>query len=220
MLIRHAFAILNRILPAEEASAHCDIPCGIYDPHLAQVAALTVVRMNQLIEGLEAPGGGGGPPTKEDRVKFLNSLTRYIATKEEHAELVKHEVRIIRGDFFKPDHSPANIGALVDGIMTTASAARQHADKPAAEQKAVVKKIADNPHKNARAVVRQHDKDAVTASIEAEAPMPDGPFRVLLVDFPGAYGKRAGDGPQLGQTPDPTLAARGREVLRAADARA
>ena len=134
MLIRHAFAILNRILPAEEASAHCDIPCGIYDPHLAQVAALTVVRMNQLIEGLEAPGGGGGPPTKEDRVKFLNSLTRYIATKEEHAELVKHEVRIIRGDFFKPDNSPANIGELVDGIMKTASAARQNVDKAAGEK--------------------------------------------------------------------------------------
>ena len=134
MPMRHAFAILNRILPAEEASAHCDIPCGIYDPHLAQVAALTVVRMNQLIEGLEAPGGGGGPPTKEDRVKFLNSLTRYIATKEEHAELVKHEVRIIRGDFFKPDNSPANIGELVDGIMKTASAARQNVDKAAAEK--------------------------------------------------------------------------------------
>ncbi len=134
MPIRRAFAILNRILPAEEASAHCDIPCGIYDPHLAQVAALTVVRMNQLIEALEAPGGGGGMPSKEDRVKFLNSLSRYIATKEEHAELVKHEVRIIRGDFFKPDNSPANIGELVDGIMKTASAARQNVDKAAAEK--------------------------------------------------------------------------------------
>ena len=133
MPMRHAFAILNRILPAEEASAHCDIPCGIYDPHLAQVAALTVVRMNQLIEGLEAPGGGG-PPSKQDRDKYVNSLSRYIATKEEHAELVKHEVRIIRGDFFKPDNSPANIDELVDGIMKTASAARQNVDKAAAEK--------------------------------------------------------------------------------------
>ena len=133
MLMRHAFAIFNRILPAEEAHAHCDIPCGIYDPHLAQVAALTVVRMNQLIEGLEAPGGGG-PPSKQDRDKYVNSLSRYIATKEEHAELVKHEVRIIRGDFFKPDNSPANIDELVDGIMKTASAARQNVDKAAAEK--------------------------------------------------------------------------------------
>ncbi len=133
MPIRRAFALLNRILPAEEASAHCDIPCGIYDPHLAQVAALTVVRMNQLIEGLEAPGGGGGPPSKEDRDKYVNALSRYITVKEEHGELVKREVRIIRGDFFKPDNSPANIDELVDGIMKTASAARQNVDKAAAE---------------------------------------------------------------------------------------
>ena len=133
MPMRHAFAILNRILPTEEVHAHCDIPCGIYDPHLAQVAALTVVRMNQLIEGLEAPGGGG-PPSKQDRDKYVNSLARYIATKEEHSELVKHEVRIIRGDFFKPDNSPANIDELVDGIMKTASKCRQNVDKAAAEQ--------------------------------------------------------------------------------------
>jgi len=135
MPMRHAFALLNRLFPAEEAYAHCDIPCGIYDPHLAQVAALTVVRMNQLIEGLEAPGpGGGGPPSKQDRDKYVNSLSRYIATKEEHAELVKHEVRIIWGDFFKPDNSPGGLHELVDGIMKTASAARQNVDKAAAEQ--------------------------------------------------------------------------------------
>lgn len=133
MPMRHAFAILNRLLPTEEASAHCDIPCGIYDPHLAQIGALTVVRMHQLIEGLEAPGGGS-PPSQEDRVKFLNSLSRYIAVKEEHAELVKHEVRIIRGDFFKPDNSPANIGELVDGIMKLASKCRQNVDMDAAQQ--------------------------------------------------------------------------------------
>ncbi len=46
----------KRRLSTKAVHAHCDIPCGIYDPHLAQIAALTVVRMNQLIEGLEAPG--------------------------------------------------------------------------------------------------------------------------------------------------------------------
>ena len=49
MSVRHAFALLNRLFPAEEAHAHCDIPCGIYDPHLAQIGALTCIRMNQLI---------------------------------------------------------------------------------------------------------------------------------------------------------------------------
>ena len=129
-MLSRVFALLNRLLPAEEAHAHCDIPCGIYDPHLALVGAVTVVRMNQLIEQL-------APPTameKSERDKYMHALVRYTRTKEEHAELVKHEVRIIRGDFFKPDNSPEGLGELVDGIMKTASKARQNIDMEAANQ--------------------------------------------------------------------------------------
>ncbi len=105
MLLQRAFAGFNRLFPTEEAHAHCDIPCGIYDPHAAQIGAHTVIRMNQLIEALEAPGGGGPtPPSKADRDVYLNSLARYITVKEEHAEIVKKEVRIIWGDYFKPEH--------------------------------------------------------------------------------------------------------------------
>ncbi|MFL5683309.1 MAG: superoxide dismutase [Ni], partial [Chloroflexota bacterium] len=35
------------------ARAHCDIPCGIYDPHGAEVAARTVARMVELIGGID-----------------------------------------------------------------------------------------------------------------------------------------------------------------------
>jgi nickel superoxide dismutase len=129
MLARKALALFNRLLPAEDASAHCDIPCGIYDPHYALVAALSVVRMNQLIEALEPPA-----MEKAARDKYMHALARYTATKDEHAELVKHEVRIIRGDFFKPDNSPENLGQIVDGIMKTASKARQNIDMEAANQ--------------------------------------------------------------------------------------
>jgi len=129
MLINRAFALLNRLLPAEEGSAHCDIPCGIYDPHLAQVAALTVIRMNQLISQLEPPA-----MEKAARDDYMHKLARYTATKEHHAELVKHEVRIIRGDFFKPENSPEGLGELVDNIMKTASKARQNIDMDAANQ--------------------------------------------------------------------------------------
>ncbi len=129
MVARTLFALVNRIFPAQEAFAHCDIPCGIYDPHLAQVAALTVIRMNQLIEALEAPA-----MEKAARDKYMHALARYTATKDHHAELVKHEVRIIRGDFFKPENSPDNLSEIVDGIMKTASAARQNIDMAAAEK--------------------------------------------------------------------------------------
>ena len=101
MILSRAFAFLNRLLPAEEASAHCDIPCGIYDPHPAQIAAQTVLRMNQLIEQLPQPGPNA---SKAELDAYENSLSRYIAVKEQHADLVKRELLIIWGDYFKPEH--------------------------------------------------------------------------------------------------------------------
>jgi len=130
MILRRAFALFNRLFPTEEAFAHCDIPCGIYDPHLAQLAALTVVRMNQLINDLKPPQA----MEKAERDRYMHALVRYTDVKEEHAELVKREVRIIRGDFFKPENSPEGLGELVDSIMKTASKARQNIDADAANQ--------------------------------------------------------------------------------------
>jgi len=92
-LVSRALAAADQISPPAIAEAHCDIPCGIYDPHLMQIAALSVLRMNQLIDGLG-----------DDAAKTKANLSRYIAVKEEHAELVKREVRIIFGDYFKPEH--------------------------------------------------------------------------------------------------------------------
>ncbi|MHA2232124.1 MAG: superoxide dismutase, Ni [Candidatus Hodarchaeales archaeon] len=77
----------------KSASAHCDIPCGIYDPHLAQLASHTVLRMANLIQQLDS-----------DSKDYGHKLARYTATKEEHAELVKHEIRVLWGDYFKPEH--------------------------------------------------------------------------------------------------------------------
>ena len=44
-----ALGAIEKLSPARIANAHCDIPCGIYDPHQAQIAAHTVVRMVNLI---------------------------------------------------------------------------------------------------------------------------------------------------------------------------
>jgi nickel superoxide dismutase len=129
MLPQKAFALINRLFPQEDAFAHCDIPCGIYDPHYAQVAALSVLRMVQLIEAMEAPAMDKGA-----RDKYMHALARYTKVKDDHAELVKHEIRIIRGDFFKADNSPKDLGELTDNIMKTASKARQNIDKEAAEE--------------------------------------------------------------------------------------
>ena len=39
------FEALDKRFGLEQAQAHCDVPCGIYDPIVAQIGALTVVRM-------------------------------------------------------------------------------------------------------------------------------------------------------------------------------
>src|SRR5207244_9805497 len=63
---------LDLVSPAPIAHAPCDIPCGIYDPHQAQRAAHTVVRMVDLINQLEKPGPNA---TAEQRQEYTNKLT-------------------------------------------------------------------------------------------------------------------------------------------------
>lgn len=110
--------------PVELVYAHCDIPCGIYDPHEAQIAALTVLRMNQLAADLKAPAAGA---KLEDETNYHAKLARFTATKEAHAERVKHEVRVIWGDYFTADLAKQfpETQELVFSIFKQASKARQ-----------------------------------------------------------------------------------------------
>ena len=75
-----------------EAKAHCDIPCAVYDPAVAQYAALSVVRFLDLI---------GEMPDDIQSKKDLAHLSRLVQQKEEHAIEVKEAVRTIWGDYFK-----------------------------------------------------------------------------------------------------------------------
>jgi nickel superoxide dismutase len=119
--------IIERIFPVTEVQAHCDIPCGIYDPHHAQVACLTVIRMiDRITEHKEV----------EHSVDWHNEVSRYIAQKEEHAEIVKHEVRVIWGDYFKTPQFEKypELHELTHSIMLLGSKAKQEVDKEAALQ--------------------------------------------------------------------------------------
>ena len=111
---------LDELFGVERAEAHCDIPCGIYDPHLAQVAALTVIRMIDLMNDLSSA-------PQKDTLEYHNSMTRYILIKEEHAELLKREIRVIFGDYFKKEHVDKypELPTLVHKIMQAGSKARQ-----------------------------------------------------------------------------------------------
>lgn len=82
-------SIFSYFLKEEIAYAHCDIPCGIYDPAPLQIAAHTVLRMSQLYE-----------EQKED----LHAIVRIVHVKEEHGEKVEDELGTLENDYFKPDH--------------------------------------------------------------------------------------------------------------------
>lgn len=86
---------LTKLLPTKLAYAHCDVPCGIYDPKPAQIAAQTVLKMVQLIQDLPADN-----TSINDRNKFI----RCVSTKEEHARKCKEELLILWTDYFKPEH--------------------------------------------------------------------------------------------------------------------
>ncbi len=80
--------------PAEEVRAHCDGPCGVYDPASARIAAEAVVSMTKKLIDLGTP----------DSVEQANTFARYVAIKEEQAQITKDELLILWTDYFKPVH--------------------------------------------------------------------------------------------------------------------
>lgn len=117
---------LINLLPQKTIYAHCDIPCKIYDPYPAQIAAHSVIRMTQMILELKKEG---------DDKAYFSQLTRLTKVKEDHAEICKHEIRVIWGDYFKPDmiEKFPELHSLVFDIMHIASKARQTIDLEASK---------------------------------------------------------------------------------------
>ncbi len=67
--------------------AHCDLPCGVYDPAQAMIEAQSVKAIQDKYVGFDEPG-----------------KVRAIIIKEERAELVKHHLMVLWADYFKPVH--------------------------------------------------------------------------------------------------------------------
>ncbi len=123
--------------PPKTAYAHCDVPCGIYDPHAAELAARTVARMVELIGQLPKEN-----QTEADRNKFV----RCVMVKEQHAEIVKHEITVIWADYFKPEHLERypDLHERTWKILKLAGKNKQNIDAAAAaELEAAVKEFAD-----------------------------------------------------------------------------
>jgi len=80
---------LDRVLPRPTvAHAHCDLPCGVYDPAQARIEAESVKAC------MEKFNGSDDSVFKE----------RAVAIKEQRADLVKHHLWVLWTDYFKPEH--------------------------------------------------------------------------------------------------------------------
>ena len=102
-MLETALQILNQKYPSTSAEAHCDGPCGVYDPASARIAAEAAVSMTKKIAGME-------PPAATDAAAwaaYLNTLSRYVSIKEEQAHLAKEELLVLWTDYFKPHHLEA-----------------------------------------------------------------------------------------------------------------
>ena len=119
-------SLINKLAPATEISAHCDGPCGVYDPASARIAAEAVVSMTKKLAALDG---------KTD-IASQNSAGRYIAIKEEQAHLCKSEVLVLWTDYFKPVHLEAypDLHNLIWETTKLLSHCKQHVDLEAAEK--------------------------------------------------------------------------------------
>lgn len=124
MNLNSIIATIDRVANFDNVHAHCDIPCKIYDPAPAQIAALTVLRMVDLIQESEQAAA-------EKDANYINSMARFVATKEEHGLLCKREIGVIWGDYFKSPQFERfpEIHEVTHGIMMLASRCKQQVDR-------------------------------------------------------------------------------------------
>ena len=85
----------NNVIDAE---AHCDGPCGVYDPASARIAGEAVQSMTKKMLELASNTEDCGSAA------YINTMSRYAAIKEEEAQKCKDELLVLWTDFFKPQH--------------------------------------------------------------------------------------------------------------------
>jgi nickel superoxide dismutase len=83
-----ANALTRLFRPARVVHAHCDLPCGIYDPAQARVEAESVKAIQEKYQG-------------NDDHEFRE---RCVMIKEQRADLVKQHLWVLWTDYFKPEH--------------------------------------------------------------------------------------------------------------------
>ena len=122
--------MLRRMLrPRLTVSAHCDLPCGVYDPAQARIEAESVKAICEKYAGNDDPV----------------FRTRALVIKEQRAELVKHHLWVLWTDYFKPPHFEKypNLHQLFNEATKLAGAAGAKGTVDAGEAEKLLQKIAE-----------------------------------------------------------------------------
>lgn len=90
-------SVIERLVrPSQTAYAHCDLPCGIYDPAQARIEAESVKAIQERYQ--KAADMKSAPESVEDY------RSRCLGIKEARADLVKEHLWVLWTDYFKPPH--------------------------------------------------------------------------------------------------------------------
>jgi nickel superoxide dismutase len=121
---------LSKLFVIKPVHAHCDLPCGVYDPAQARIEAESVLGIMNKYAGLEH---------QEDK-------WRAIFIKEQRADLVKQHLWVLWTDYFKPEHLAAHpeLHDLIWRATKQAGACKKSVD-PADGQKLLdlIQEVAD-----------------------------------------------------------------------------
>ena len=88
--------VWSLLRPTRVVHAHCDLPCGVYDPAQARIEAESVMKIQAKYQDAE---NEKKPTETVDEFK-----ARALNIKEERADLVKHHLWVLWTDYFKPEH--------------------------------------------------------------------------------------------------------------------
>ena len=87
-MLDRALTTVDRVLRPTTAFAHCDLPCGVYDPAQARIEAESVKAIQE----------------KHNASDDQEFRIRATMIKEQRADLVKHHLWVLWTDYFKPEH--------------------------------------------------------------------------------------------------------------------
>src|SRR5436189_2825337 len=88
--------VLSLLRPSRVVHAHCDLPCGVYDPAQARIEADSIKAIQERY---------GDAENKKSATETAEQYKdRALQIKEERADLVKHHLWVLWTDYFKPPH--------------------------------------------------------------------------------------------------------------------